>query len=87
MGRAGILGIMSNKTWIASDLTQAEPASRNRLSVLEFQDNSGEWHDFEVLKTQDRRVFGGSCNAGFMESGCILREEHETLDETLSELL
>jgi hypothetical protein len=55
--------------------------------MVEFQDNAGEWHDFEVLKTPDRIVFGGCCNVGFLESGYILREEGETLDETLSEML
>jgi hypothetical protein len=32
-------------------------------------------------------VFGGACNTGFLESGFILREDYESLDETLQELL
>jgi hypothetical protein len=73
--------------WTQSDLTHAKPVSADRLSVLEFEDERGEWHDFEILKTPERLVFGGSCNVGFLESGYIEREDGETLDETLSELL
>lgn len=72
--------------WTVSDLTNAKPIGRG-LSILEFQDNAGEWHDFEVLATPERIVFGGCCNAGFLESGYILRDDCESLDETLSELL
>lgn len=57
------------------------------MSVLEFQDVKGEWHDFELLKTPERIVFGGYCNVGFFESGYIERESYESVDETLSELL
>jgi hypothetical protein len=31
-------------------------------------------------------VFGGACNCGFIESGYIIRESYECLDETLQEL-
>lgn len=41
---------------------------------------------FEVLETETRLVFGGATNAGFLESGYILRDDGETLDETLQEL-
>ena len=41
---------------------------------------------FEVLETKTRLIFGAACNAGFLESGYILREDGETLDETLQEL-
>jgi hypothetical protein len=77
------------KTWTPSNLANAKPVTSdpNRLSILEFQDNKGEWHNFDVLKTPDRLVFGGYCNAGFLESGYIERSEWESLDETLSELL
>jgi len=41
---------------------------------------------FEILETSDRLVFGGACNVGFLESGYIMREDHESIDETLQEL-
>lgn len=70
--------------WQASDISNPIPI---RSDVLEFQDNSGEWHDFTIICTKDRVVFGGVCNAGFLESGYILREDCEHLDETLQELI
>lgn len=74
--------------WTPSDLTNAKPVVKSPyLSILEFQDNNGEWHDFDVLKTPERLVFGGCCNVGFLESGYIERDSCETIDETLSELL
>ncbi len=57
------------------------------LRPLEFQDNKGEWRLFELVYTPDRVVFGGACNVGFIESGYILRDEGESLDETLQEML
>jgi hypothetical protein len=72
-------------------LTNAKPVlgvmRSNQMSAFEFQDNKGEWQYFELLKTPERVVFGGACNVGFIESGYILREDGESLDETLAELL
>ena len=68
--------------WTVSDTKFSE-----YIGILEFRDNEGEWHDFEVLKTDDRLVFGGACNAGFIESGFILKEDYESTDEVLQELL
>lgn len=65
------------KNWKASDTTNAK-----YIGALEIE--GGEY--FEVLETTERLVFGGACNAGFLESGYILREDHESLDETLQEL-
>ncbi len=82
---------MKTKTqWTVSDLTNAKPVGNMRLnqtSLIEFRDDKGEWHNFELLKTPERVVFGGYCNTGFMESGYILREDGESLDETLQEML
>lgn len=58
-----------------------------RSDILEFQDAKGEWHDFTIIATKKRVVFGGCCNVGFIESGYIERDDCESLDETLSELL
>ena len=54
---------------------------------IEFQDNSGDWHDFYLCIDADRIRFGGACNVGFLESGHIMREDGESLDETLQEML
>ena len=70
------------KQWSASSVTNAK-----YLGPIEFIDRAGEWHNFEILETADRLVFGGACNVGFIESGFISRYETETADETLSELL
>lgn len=72
-----------NPTWTFSD------AEKNGTYVgfIEFQDNKGECHVFEVMKTKDRVVFGGACNIGFLESGYIECEEDDGIDETLQEML
>jgi hypothetical protein len=74
--------------WTATDLTGA-----NYLGAIEFQDARGEWHDFEIMqsnctaKTPARIVFGGACNAGFLESGHISQADCESTEETLQEML
>lgn len=52
------------------------------IGTLELE--SGE--SFEVLTTDDKLVFGSSCNVGLLESGYILRDDCESIDETLQEL-
>lgn len=74
---------MSKQTWTVSDITDCE-----YIGILEFQDNKGEFHDFQVVKAGNRLVFGGACNVGLLESGYMLMDcECETLDEALAELL
>lgn len=70
------------KPWTVSNIENAE-----HLGPIEFQDDEGEFHVFEILVTPTRIVFGGAVNGGFLESGYIEREEHETLDDTLQEML
>lgn len=71
-------------TWTPSDVSRAQ-----YLGPIEFQDNSGNWQAFEVMRTQSgentRIVFGSACNVGFLESGFI--EGEESTDELLFELL
>ena len=55
--------------------------------ILEFRDNEGEWRDFTVVYNGDRLVFGGVCNIGFIESGYLIIEDGETIDEAMQELL
>ena len=69
------------KQWTASDISKGAMSSR----PIEFQ-CKGEWIYFEVYILPDRVVFGGCCNAGFLESGYILRGEDEYLVETLDAL-
>ena len=54
---------------------------------MEFQDAQGDWHDFQIMETRRCLVFGGACNLGFLQSGFIVRESHESLEKTLQELL
>ncbi len=42
---------------------------------------------FEIYETPSRLVFGGACNAGFLESGYLEKEEDETPGEAMAELL
>lgn len=73
------------KTWTSTDITK-ETNELSGRTIHEFVDKKGEWHDFYLVCTPERIAFGGACNAGFIESGYIEREEYETLDNTLIEL-
>ena len=79
---------MKTPEWKTSDTTEAK-----YIGMIEFQDESGEFHDFEVVKTTMRSktprriVFGGSCNVGFIESGYMEMEDGEWTDEALPEML
>jgi hypothetical protein len=76
------------KTWTPSNISKpVELFPLNNEFILEFQDNKEEWHNFNLIVTKDRIVFGGYCNVGFIESGYIEREEGESFVETLQELL
>jgi hypothetical protein len=67
--------------WTVSDTTEAKV-----LGLIEFPDETGEFHNFEIVETEDRLVFGGATNIGFIESGYIEKDGFST-DETLQELL
>jgi hypothetical protein len=67
--------------WSVTDISNA-----NYLGVIEFQDNEGEFHNFEIMETDDRLVFGGMTNTGFIESGYIEKDGFST-DEALQELI
>ena len=73
---------MKNTPWQASNQDGAK-----YVGIIEFQDNKGEWHNFEILATNERLIFGGTCNIGFLESGYIGCEGYEFLDEALGEML
>ena len=75
---------MTKTQWTVSDISKE---IKIRSNELEFQDNTGEFHHFLFIVTKDRIVFGGACNVGFIESGYIEREDHESIDESLQEVL
>ena len=72
------------QVWSVSDISNSIPM---RANVIEFQDLRGEWHDFIIVATPERIVFGGACNVGFLESGFLVREDGESLEESLSETI
>ncbi len=72
---------MTKTQWSVSDISESK-----YIGLIEFQDNSGEWYNFELLETKDKLIFGGSTNNTYLESGYILREDGESLDETLQEM-
>lgn len=73
-----------NTKWSAK--TSAENPGEY-LGPVEFQDNKGEFHDFEVVRVGNFLVFGGACNVGMLESGFIELEDSESEGECLQELL
>ena len=75
---------MTKTQWAVSDISKE---IKIRSNELEFQDDKGEWQHFHFIVTPSRVVFGGCCNVGFIESGYIEREDHESIDETLQEML
>ena len=68
------------KEWKVTDIEHAK-----YLGIIEFQDDNKEWHNFCILETDTRLVFGGVCNVGLMESGYIEKDDM-SIDETLQEL-
>ena len=70
------------QTWKVTDVENAK-----HLGTIEFQSNDEEYHNFEILETDDKLVFGGMCDCGFIESGYILKDSAFSTDEVLQELL
>lgn len=78
----GIVEYNDIKEWEVSDISNG-----NSLGRLEFLIDNGSYECFELVETKTRIVFGGCCNTGFIESGYIEREDVESLEEIISELL
>jgi len=57
------------------------------LGVVEFQSSKGDFHVFEIMETKTRLMFGGVCNAGFIEFGYMEKDDVFSLDESLQELV
>jgi hypothetical protein len=63
------------KTWAVSNIENGK-----YLGPIEFQDNTGEWHNFEVIETDDKFIFGSACNIRFLESGYIEKDSGDFFD-------
>jgi len=57
------------------------------VGSLEFQDNWGEYHNFEVYNNDTVIVFGCHTNCGLLQSGYMILDSDFSLDENLQELL
>lgn len=73
---------MENQKWTATDVSNAK-----YIGLIEFEDNKGELHNFELMETSNQIIFGSSSNAGFLESGYMEKNDCFSLDENLQELL
>jgi hypothetical protein len=67
---------MKTTQWSVSDTTNAK-----YIGTLEIERGY-----FEIIATNDKLVFGTAYNVGFLESGYIMRDDCESLEETLQEL-
>lgn len=57
------------------------------IGLIEFQSNDEEFHTFYIYETETALVFGTACNAGFLESGYMPKDDSFSLDENLQELI
>lgn len=74
---------MFSETWQPQDLTDATYVGILEVPVAKGEDTP----TFEVLKTADSLVFGGSTNATFLQSGFMRFDPDESLQEGLQELV
>ena len=72
-----------SEQWTYSDAEK----NGSYLGLIEFQGIDGEWHNFEVMQTPNRLVFGGPCNVGFLESGYMILDDAFSLDENLATMV
>jgi hypothetical protein len=75
------------ETWTPTQGINTDKAKY--IGEIEFQREDGEFEHFVIVRSPDksRICFGGSCNTGFLESGYIVQEDYETLDEALQEMV
>lgn len=76
-------GAMFSEIWQPQDLTDATYVGILEIPEAECEDTPV----FEVLKTADCLVFGGSTNATFLQSGYLRLEPDESQDTGLQELV
>ena len=70
------------KEWKAQNQDNAE-----YIGVVEFQDNSEEWHNFEIAKTDTHLIFGSATNIGLLETGNYEIDPDFDTDANLQELI
>jgi len=64
---------MKTETWKVSDIEKAD-----YIGMLEIENKKGDFSVFSVFVIPgDRYIFGGMCNAGFLESGFMRIENDE----------
>ncbi len=69
------------KQWKAVNVDNAE-----YLGILELSEEF-EFQYFEVVKTEDKLVFGSACNIGLSQSGYLDIDEYFSIDENLQALV
>ena len=57
------------------------------LGTIELQDNSGEYHIFEIMQSGDKLLYGSFCNVGFMTHGEMEIDDCFSIDENLQALV
>ncbi len=70
------------KEWKAQNQDNAE-----YIGVVEFQDNSEEYHIFEIVKNDTHLIFGSTTNTGLLESGNYEIDPDFSIDENIQELI
>jgi hypothetical protein len=74
---------MFPEIWQPQDLADAAFVGIFEVPVPKGEDSIY----FEMIKTANSLVFGGSSNATFLQSGFMRLEQDESLDESLQELV
>ena len=64
-----------------------KPINTSGNSIIELQDNNGEYHIFHILHNDYVIAYGTACNTGFMQDGYIVKDECFSLDEHLQALI
>lgn len=75
------------KKWSVSDIENAKYLGTVEIEISKENSLKPELSDFEVLRANNRLVFGGACNVGFIESGYMEIEYGESTDCALQELI
>ena len=71
--------------WTPSAATMDAYSQFDNIGVLEVETSEG-GEVFHILADDYRLIFGGACNAGFIESGYMTIERDESRDEAVAEL-
>lgn len=75
------------KEWTISDIENAKYLGTVEIEISKENSLTPEFSNFEVWRANNRLVFGGACNVGFIESGYMEIEDGESTDCALQELI